>query len=70
MRLCRRQATSDTPENLPGRGFEAVFPNSEAELLDQVREVLRLRHYSIPTMIYTHAARSTPEYWRRIARSI
>ena len=34
----------------PGRvGFEAVVPNPKLKLLDQVREVLRLRHYSIRT---------------------
>jgi integrase len=30
-------------------GFEAVVPNPKLRLLDQVREVLRLRHYSIRT---------------------
>ena len=30
-------------------GFEAVVPNPKLKLLDQVREVLRLRHYSIQT---------------------
>ena len=30
-------------------GFEAVVPNPKLKLLDQVREVLRLRHYSIRT---------------------
>jgi hypothetical protein len=28
-------------------GFEAVVPNPKLKLLDQVREVMRLRHYSI-----------------------
>jgi hypothetical protein len=32
-----------------GRGFEAVVPNPKLKLLDQVREVLRLRHYAIRT---------------------
>ena len=31
------------------RGFEAVIPNPKLKLLEQVREVLRLRHYSIRT---------------------
>jgi integron integrase len=31
------------------RGFEAVVPNPKLKLLDQVREVMRLRHYSIRT---------------------
>jgi site-specific recombinase XerD len=30
-------------------GFEAVIPNPKLKLLDQVREVMRLRHYSIRT---------------------
>ena len=29
--------------------YEAVVPNPKARLLDQVREVLRLKHYSIRT---------------------
>src|SRR5438445_121989 len=32
-----------------GKGFAAVIPNPKLKLLDQVREVLRLRHYSIRT---------------------
>lgn len=32
-----------------GRGFEAVVPNPKLKLMDQMREVLRLRHYSIRT---------------------
>jgi len=31
------------------RGFEAVVPNPKLKLMDQVREVMRLRHYSIRT---------------------
>ena len=30
-------------------GFEAVVPNPKLKLLDQVREIMRLRHYSIRT---------------------
>ena len=30
-------------------GFAAVVPNPKLKLLDQVREVLRLRHYSTRT---------------------
>jgi len=33
----------------PGSGFEAVVPNPTLKLMDQVREVMRLRHYSIRT---------------------
>ena len=32
-----------------GIGFEAVVPNPKLKLLEQVREVMRLRHYSIRT---------------------
>src|SRR2546422_2911343 len=32
-----------------GKGLAAVIPNPKLKLLDQVREVLRLRHYSIRT---------------------
>jgi hypothetical protein len=30
-------------------GFEAVVPNPKLKLLEQVREIMRLRHYSIRT---------------------
>jgi hypothetical protein len=30
-------------------GYDLVVPNPKLKLLDQVREVLRLRHYSIRT---------------------
>ena len=34
----------------PGRvGFDAVAPNPKLKLLEQVREIMRLRHYSIRT---------------------
>lgn len=33
----------------PGSDFLAVIPNPKLKLLEQVREVLRLRHYSIRT---------------------
>jgi hypothetical protein len=46
---------SDTP----GIGFEAVVPNPKLRLMDQVREVLRLRHYSI------HTERSYCDWIRR-----
>jgi len=32
-----------------GKGFAAVIPNPKLKLLDQVQEVMRLRHYSIRT---------------------
>jgi hypothetical protein len=32
-----------------GAGFEAVVPNPKLKLMDQVREVLRLKHYAIRT---------------------
>ena len=48
----RRQTDSEQSAHagdMPGRGFEAVVPNPKLKLMDQVREVLRLRHYSIRT---------------------
>jgi integron integrase len=38
-------------QSLPagGQSFEAVVPNPSLKLMDQVREVLRLRHYAIRT---------------------
>jgi site-specific recombinase XerD len=48
----RHQAKSPAgqdPWDVPGAGFEAVIPNPKLKLLDQVREVMRLRHYSIRT---------------------
>ena len=36
-------------DDVAGTGFEAVVPNPKLKLMDQVREVLRLRHYSIRT---------------------
>src|SRR5258708_23619470 len=45
-----RQGTFRRPEHdVPGTGFEAVIPNPNLKLMDQVREVMRLRHYSIRT---------------------
>jgi hypothetical protein len=32
-----------------GQRWAAVVPNSKLKLMDQVREVMRLRHYSIRT---------------------
>lgn len=36
-------------EQSPGTGFDAVVPNPKLKLMDQVREVMRLRHYSLST---------------------
>ncbi len=33
----------------PVVGYESVIPNPKLKLLDQVREVMRLKHYSIRT---------------------
>ena len=33
----------------PGRGPELVIPNPKLKLMDQVREVMRLKHYAIRT---------------------
>jgi hypothetical protein len=46
----RSGRSADHPRsNAPGIGFEAVVPNPKLKLLDQVREVMRLRHYSLRT---------------------
>ena len=46
----RRQAGTAQPERGgAGVGFAAVVPNPKLKLMDQVREVLRLKHYSIRT---------------------
>ena len=48
----RRQAKARAVQSAcdaPGAGFEAVIPNPKLKLLDQVREMMRLRHYSIRT---------------------
>src|SRR5580765_4086995 len=41
----RSRKVSDPPREV----LEAVIPNPKGKLLDQVREVMRLRHYSIRT---------------------
>src|SRR6266536_1319032 len=43
------QAGRRMPGGQAGRGLEAIVPNPKLKLLDQVREVMRLRHYSIRT---------------------
>src|SRR5258707_1819077 len=50
IRPYRRQADSQQPTDAAGQGFEAVVSNPNLKLVDQVRELLRLRHYSIPTI--------------------
>ena len=39
------------PSQVPGPpvGYESVVPNPKLKLLDQIREVMRLKHYSIRT---------------------
>jgi hypothetical protein len=43
-------------------GFEAVVPNPKFKLLEQVREIMRLRHYSI------RAEQSYGDWIRRCVR--
>lgn len=33
----------------PGAGSASVIPNPKLKLLDQIREVMRVKHYSIRT---------------------
>jgi site-specific recombinase XerD len=42
------QACSGGPPSAAA-GFESVIPNPKAKLLDQMREVMRVKHYSIRT---------------------
>jgi hypothetical protein len=37
------------PGGGPGQGPELVVPNPKVKLMDQVREVLRIKHYAIRT---------------------
>ena len=37
------------PRSAPAIGWELVVPNPKLKLMDQVREVLRLKHYAIRT---------------------
>ena len=37
------------PRSGPARGWELVLPNPKLKLMDQVREVLRVKHYAIRT---------------------
>jgi hypothetical protein len=43
------QGTDSKLADCPTRGWEAVLPNPKLKLLDQVREVMSLKHYSILT---------------------
>ena len=51
-------------------GFEAVVPNPKLKLLEQVREVMRLRHYSIRTEQSgkCHSSLLTPRHHRTALR--
>jgi hypothetical protein len=49
MEHARGGQVARVPTLAPGAGFEAVVPNPKLKLLEQMREVLRLRHYSIRT---------------------
>ena len=37
------------PGSGPAKGWELVIPNPKLKLMDQVREVLRVKHYAIRT---------------------
>ncbi len=37
------------PGSRPTKGWELVIPNPKLKLIDQVREVLRVKHYAIRT---------------------
>ena len=46
-RLARKKAR--VPGAGPARGWELVIPNPKLKLMDQLREVLRVKHYAIRT---------------------
>src|SRR5437762_11752891 len=48
-RYDRRQAEKEGAPGRRGVRIEGVIPNPKLKLMDQVREVLRLKHYSIRT---------------------
>jgi len=43
------QSEKPASETAAGAGQELVVPNPKLKLMDQVREVLRVKHYSIRT---------------------
>jgi hypothetical protein len=43
----KRSQGSISPLSQPVVAYETVVPNPKLKLLDQVREVMRLKHYSI-----------------------
>ena len=44
-----RQGAAPLIQSGPPIKFESVIPNPKLKLLDQIREVMRLKHYSIRT---------------------
>ena len=48
-RQYRRQSDNQDIRERRTVGIEGVIPNPKLKLLDQVREVMRLKHYSIRT---------------------
>lgn len=45
----RPQSQASSNSDSSCRGYGRIIPNPKLKILDQVREVLRLRHYSIRT---------------------
>ena|ERR1019366_7626737 len=45
----RQAKNAMTPRVGPAKGWELVVPNPKFKLIDQVREVLRVKHYAIRT---------------------
>jgi hypothetical protein len=64
MEQMERRQPQRMPQKTPGVrvGYESVIPNPKARLLDQVREVMRPKHYSI------HTERSYADWIRRYVR--
>jgi hypothetical protein len=49
------------PESGTAKGWELVIPNPKLKLMDQVREVLRVKHYAIRTE-QAYCASVSPHY--------
>ena len=70
MRLRKQGQASPTP---PPVTFETVIPNPKLKLLDQLREVMRLKHYSIRAPVcasaqspHRRATAQPGQLWRRL----
>jgi hypothetical protein len=49
--------------------YEAIVPNPKLKLMDQVREVMRLKHYSIGVNPHPEAFAQLTEQFQKVKRS-